>query len=507
MNDQPAPPFSPRDLIEVLWKHARLWIVPTVVFPVAAVLFVCVRPNTWEASQALVVRHEAIGTQRIDGRFDNLAQMKTVQETILEVIKSKSVLRAALAATGRPARVQESADWPLARDIVALRENVTVAPPKGAEFGATEVFYVKVRDHDRRRALRLVQHVCEQLDARFQLLRDQKARSMIEELQRAETLAQGQLDQATSELAGFEKNVGADLAELRILQSSPSGSSSIRQKLVAMDNERRRYETEKQRNEALLAILSAALRDPSQLVATPNSLLASQPALRRLKDGLVDAQLRTAQLAGSMTTQHPLVQASAHAEQETREDLHAELALAIQGVRTEWQLNSRRVADLQQQLANDQARLVRVAGMRAEYENLVANTENRSTLLERAHRELADAKASQAAARTTSLIGRIDGPEGGLYPIGPGKATVVGSAFGGGLLLGWGLVFLVASPTTRPASPARHRSIVSPAGARKASGFETPRGRSFGRALETLADSLSGAQRSTDRRNAWWAQQ
>ncbi|MFV2067424.1 MAG: Wzz/FepE/Etk N-terminal domain-containing protein [Pirellulales bacterium] len=495
MNDRPALPFGPVDLLEALRKHARLWIVPTVVFSVAALLFVCVRPNTWEASQALIVRHEAIGTERADGRFDDLSQMKAVQETILEVIKSKSVLQAALEATGRPASSRGLADWPSARDIVDLREDVVLAPPKGAEFGSTEVFYVKVRNHDRRRALSLVQHVCEQLNTRLQQLRDEKARSLMNELQRAETLAQGELDQATRQLTCFEREVGADLAELRILQSSPSGSSSIRQNLVPMENELRRYETEKQRNEQLLAILSAARRDPNQLVATPNSLLASQPALRRLKDGLVDAQLRTAQLAGAMTGEHPLVRASVHAEQETRDDLHAELTLAIQGVQTEWKLNSRRAADLEQQLAGNHARLAHVAGMRAEYANLVASAENRAVLLEGARRDLAEANANQAAAHTTSLIGRIDGPEGGLSPIGPGKATLVASAVAGGLLVGWGLVFLVASPTEQPVAPAPRTPAprtpaVSPAGARRRTRFETPRGRSFGRALRTLACTM-----------------
>ena len=47
-----------------------------------------------------------------------------------------------------------------------------------------------------------------------------------------------------------------------------------------------------------MALLKQAEADPTALVAAPCRLLDSQPALRRLKDGLVDSQLRTANLQG-----------------------------------------------------------------------------------------------------------------------------------------------------------------------------------------------------------------
>ena len=64
----------------------------------------------------------------------------------------------------------------------------------------------------------------------------------------------------------------------------------------------------------LLTLLKDAEADPTRLMAAPNSLLDSQPALRRLKDGLVDAQLRTATLQGRMSAEHPEVVAAREAE-------------------------------------------------------------------------------------------------------------------------------------------------------------------------------------------------
>ena len=56
-----------------------------------------------------------------------------------------------------------------------------------------------------------------------------------------------------------------------------------------------------------------------------NRLLDSQPALRRLKDGLVDAQLRTAALQGRMSAEHPEVISAKEAETQVAARVHAEL--------------------------------------------------------------------------------------------------------------------------------------------------------------------------------------
>ena len=59
-------------------------------------------------------------------------------------------------------------------------------------------------------------------------------------------------------------------------------------------------------------------------------------------------------------------------------------------------------------------------------------------------KDLADVRTSQAAALSSSLIARIDEPQPDNSPVGPGFPTIVAAGFGGGLILGFGLVFLTA---------------------------------------------------------------
>ena len=85
---------------------------------------------------------------------------------------------------------------------------------------------------------------------------------------------------------------------------------------------------------------------------------------------------------------------------------------------------------------------------RAEYANLVASVQNHTRLVETARKNLADARARQASAHSASMISRIDGVEAGVWPSGPTRKTITAAGGVGGLLLGFGCVFLFANPVS-----------------------------------------------------------
>ncbi len=439
--------LSPQELLQLLLKRRRLWLVPMVIGGALGLTAAVLMPRKWEASQSLHVRQEATTGQQRPGSFSSLTEMKTLQETILEVAKSKSVLEATLRNAGPPPNKPQPENWPSLEAIESLRGAVRMTPPGGAEFGTTEVVYLKVRSQDRGRALAVTSELCEQLASRFQQVRGQRAQSMINELEKTVALAEDDLQTATSQLAELEAGVGVDLGELRILHASPSGTSSLRQRLVAMEAARREQESLQLKNKQLLALLEEARKDPQALIATPNSLLVTQPALQRLKEGLVDAQLKTARLKGLRSPEHPLVIAAVETQREVHRQLRNELDTAIKGLELDVRLAQDAAALLEEKSGGVSSRLNRLAELRANYTNLVALAENRTQLLEAARKNLADARASQAGARSASLIGRIDDPDTGVRPVGPGRTAVASAGLTGGLLCGLGLVFLFALPT------------------------------------------------------------
>lgn len=445
MSSAPVSGVTPTEIVRILSTHRKRWIVPMIACSVLSVVYALVMTRYWEASQAMVVRQEATSASTEQpGKFSSLYDMRTLQETILELAKSRHVVVATLQSVNNANGV--SASEPTNKDVQQFRKRLKMLPPDGAEFGKTEVFYFSVKDPSRERALQLVGALCDQLDARLGQLRDERAQSLVAELEKRVELAKSAHAVETQRLNAYESKLGADLGELRMLQSAFSGQSDLRQQLVQLESESRQHEARTVEAEQLLEFLQDAKQNPERLVALPNSLLASQPTLNRLKNGLVDAQLRTARLGGTRLPEHPRMQAAVASEERIRRDLHRELQTAVAAAQVDVELYRQRQAKAEKQLQNVQNRLGNLAEQRAEYSNRIAAVESSRAVLDRTRQSLSQVSATRAAAHTASLVSRIDTPETGLYPTGPGRSMVVATGTVCGLILGLGWVFLTVGP-------------------------------------------------------------
>jgi polysaccharide biosynthesis transport protein len=484
---QPTVP-SPKQVSRLLRSNLKLWLVPAIVVAVVVGVYAVAHEATWEASQALMVRNEASNAEKSPGKFSYPDEMKTVQETILEVAKSRSVLEAALRETGAPTNCKNPEAWPTPRDIVEVRKNIKLAPPKGAEFGKTEVFYLNVRAEDRERSVALNQAIFKEIQTNFQKLRDAKAQSMVEELTKTVSLAKGDLDRATAAIQSTENRVGSDLAELRSMQDMATSDSALRRSGEDIRSQLREIALTEKTSRQLLLVLATTQKDPGRLVMTPNRLLESHPSLRRLKDGLVDAQLRTSTLLGTMSVNHPKVLAAKEAEEEIGRNLHNELAIAQRGVEIELRVLAERREVLEAQLTKTNDRMAKLAAVRASYANESAEVKNRAMLLERAEQNLAEARATQASAKAADLISCIDTPDAGIRPVGPSRAVIALCGVLGGLLVGFGILFLTVPITAVPVSSNGHLDRSVPADNSSAKSSVRSNGHlSINRALHKLA--------------------
>jgi succinoglycan biosynthesis transport protein ExoP len=488
MNPAPQPPVSPSQLVSVLWRYPARWLAPMLVLGVLATAYALLRPATWEASQALIVRNEASTGGDRPGKFYHSDEMRTVQETILELAKCRDVLAAALREVGPPADHKSRGVWPTARDVAKLYKSVKLSPPKGAEFGTTEVFYLKVEAHDRGRAIELATVIAEGLKSRHQKLLDDRAASMIRELERTVALAETDLEASTEQLAKLERSVGSELAELRILDGSPSGNSDLRQKVVAVDFECREAREDRRAKAELLSLLESCQNDPERLLALPDRLLDSHATLRKLIEGLTAARLKTCTLLGKMSEEHPLVRAAWVEEREIVGKIETECESAVEIAETELRLSEALVTSLEAQLTDLQTRFEGLSGQRAQYANSVAKTHSHTVLVETARGSLADARASQAAARASSLIDAIGTADTGIYPVGPSRSMIVLAGLAGGLLAGLGVMFLTVDLTPEAAAELDEPALVTPSlkTPRKKNGSGEPEPVSF-----PVSDSLS----------------
>ena len=432
-----------REIFKTLRSRWMLWAVPTVCVAIAAAAYAQFRAPVWEASQAMLVREETGSSSSRPGRFENADSRKTAQETLLEIARNPRVVTEALLRVGPPADVAAEG-WPRQSHVLGTIDGIKVAAPKGSELGRSEVIYLSVKQPTRQRAIVLTAALCDQLDMRLRQLRNTQAESLIRELEKTVELARADLDAATNRIQALESRVGSDLGELRSLTEAGSGEGNLRQALNKINEELRQATALHYTQQKQLESLQAALKDPGQLEGMPSQLLELQPSLRRLKEGLAEAQLASARLLGKMSPEHPAAQAALAAEQKIRESLRGEIQNTIRGLEQNVKVGEGLVATLDAQLADCKRRYDRLADLRAPYSNLVAEMKQRSQTLEAAEKALADARASRNAAESTSLLTRMDSPQAGDKPLGPGRTTIAAMGLFGGLAIGMGLVFLLA---------------------------------------------------------------
>ncbi len=207
-------------ITQALRVHWRRWLIPAALTTVLCTCYATViYQPPWEVTQALTVRDEAASGTVRPGSFDTPETLKNYQETILELITSPTVVSAALQQVGPPSGSHGGDQWPTPIDIDKARGNIRIVPPNGTELGTTELFYLKVEDTDRQPALKFTVGGCQQLERRFQQLRNRKTQSVIDELSQTVELAKAKLDTSVDKLSQIEQSVGVDLVELRTQRS------------------------------------------------------------------------------------------------------------------------------------------------------------------------------------------------------------------------------------------------------------------------------------------------
>lgn len=432
-------------MLKAVWAWGPLWFSAGLALGLLAAFYVVfLQERIWLTSQAIVVRDEAGDSALRLGRFATQADLRLAQETVGELARNHQVVREALEQVGPDAKFR-AADgvWPSSKVIEqTARSAISVHPPKGVEFGASEVIYVNVLQPSQERSLALNQALCQALEQRLAQVRTARAESVVRELTQSVEQARQAHRDASERVHVIEQQLGDDLADLRGLTEVISANGS-RLGTEQLQLEMRQAEAERERLSQELAQLEQAAADPERFVNAPGGLLSNHPGLRKLREGLVEAQLEAVRLQGRYTEQHPKLQAAQLAVDLIVNQLNGELQAVVESARQSLLASGQQIERLErdQRLLVDRNR--RLADVRIDYDNAMKDMRARSDLLKDQERKLADARASQLAAQAASLIGRIDGPVLADRPQGPGRTVIVAGSTIAGWLAGIGLVILL----------------------------------------------------------------
>lgn len=434
------------------WKHIRnvlvlfapLWAGAAVIFGLIGAVYSLASADVYSASQPLVVRDEATSAADRLGRFASQTELKAAQETILEIAQNREVVSAALRQIGPP-NGKKSETWPPISVVDStIDDSVNILAPQGSEFGNTEVVYLAVKSGEQDRAIAFCSAMFDNLTKHLRDVRRVRADSVIIELTHARDMAKQSLSEVSARMQEMEVKFGADLAELRNLNDTISGDGTNRRALEETKQQLQAAELALEKLESLHALLVAGAKDPQRLVISGGDLLNSQPSLQRLKDGLIDAQLRASQLSGVYTMNNPKRRAAIANEREIREHIVQETTSVIGSMEPMLELQRAQVAKLTKRRDGFSSKLAALAEARTTYAEIDSELKHRNQQVADAEQRLSDARATRSAALSTNLVAALGPPQVSDRPVGPGKTTLTLGSMVAGLVFGLGAVFLVA---------------------------------------------------------------
>ena len=432
-----------------LYRYKIVWIAPAILGAVLALYYATMlSPQIWSARQSMIVRDDLLGQSYKPGRFDSIESMKSAQETILEIARQPQVIRNAMAQLGPPETLKNQAaiaEWPNEETIEDMQDAVLIHAPNGAEFGKTEVIVLNVKQSTPERSLKFIELLLVEIIAKVDQVRSMRLQSMEVELTRVRDAAMAELNKSKDKLIQMDKSLGSDIATMNALSDPQNSDNSIKRDISQIRIEIREATLQLEKRTALLLQLEEAKTKPDRILGLSAEMIGILPALDDLKKEMIEKQAQFAVTTGLYLPGHPKYVQSQKSIEAMRQQIHLELDLCVTAMQNEVKDAKTRWSRLDKEMNSLDQQLTKLSENRTEILTLVAELKERTEIANKAQSNLAEIK-SLAEAGVSNLIARVDEPQVSTRPDGPGKKLKILVGGFAGLMLGLGVVLLIAPP-------------------------------------------------------------
>jgi len=441
MNQQPQQRIS--HLISTLQRYFPLLIVPAIVGLVLAMFYAFfLMPETWTARQSFLIRDDLSGTAFKPGRFDSEESRKSAQETILEVARRPLVVRNVLEKLGAESSLSGS-NWITDEVIEDTQKEIDISAPNGAEFGKTDAIVLTAQASSRERTRKFIELLSEEIMTQTNRIRSLRFESMESELYQAYQAAGQARDDAIDRLDKLDQRLGSDFGFLSLQGGQPSGVEGIKSEIL-------RKQDELEKAESVFAALLKAFENPSDVAQLPSEVLVAQPTLEKTMAKLIDLREQLHIAKGLYSNKHARVRALGTSIEFSQKQLYDSLTGEMAGVQQDIALKKRQLSRLKNRIQELKERLIRLSKSRSEHLALTTQVQQLGETANRAKTAWTETKSRAKTARTVGLITPTDVAQVNSRPDGIGKKAVALAGLLGGLLVGMGLVLLIAPPMTPP---------------------------------------------------------
>ncbi len=449
MENTTTQPASLREQAATLFIYKWTILLATLLVGGGAVAVSLLQPEVYEASAQMLAQDQSPGLRGTSlYASDAAARLKLILTNLREVIMSRPVLIATLQEAGvlDPSIVADNAGAAQAgaidSEVARLRAAIRTDAPKGSDFGATPIFFLRVRDRDPAAAHRLLLALIESFQKRHQQLSAEQANHLLRETSLQLNKSREQLRSTEEQYQSFVESLGGGLPEMTSLSGSPGADSELRRALVSI-------------NEALVpaeAALKAQIsfRDQMQqahtqtgdLMVVPGVFIRDYPGLdlaaRELATvrGLMDA------VAARNTPQHPEYQATSERLRRVEQTYRDEISRSVQAIEREIATKTESLEFLHEKQQVYARELSGLANKHVEFEGLKEELRQRRLIVEGSERRRSDAAHAVLTASQEVLFSAVDSPRAGSKPVSPQRTMNAALGTLIGLLIGIGLALV-----------------------------------------------------------------
>ncbi len=476
-----------------LRKYLWVWLAPMILgLVLSGVYNKLLATKTYTARQSLILRDDLLGDAYKPSRFESEESLKSAQETVLEIARKPQVVKAVLQQLGPASSFSFSSNYPSAEAIEDVQGNIMLSAPNGAEFGKTEAIVLSVKTATAERSRKFVNLLLDEIDSKLNEVRLLRLNSMRSELEQAGVNALKSLNDSSQRLQELEKSFGVEITTIRGL-NDPQASGGFDSKLNQIRLEQRQAEAQLSSAIQQRELLQQAQLNGGVEFVTSNELLQLQPALQGIMTNLSTAMAQLAIDEGRYTSLHPQLQRSQRAVKKQKQQLFDSIGTTVKGLDSQIE----NLRSLKQRLSNSivqlESRLESLAEQRVPYATLEEEVKKKTEVYNEVQGQLAQVQSYAGSTDNIAMLTRVDDPQVSSRPdqIGAFSAGLVGAAIG--LMLGLGLVALIAPPFVDPRTSFSQRepnfSDTAAAGSRDPGPVPAPQSNAAVAPQETHAES------------------
>lgn len=436
--------------INSLIQYRKLWLASAILGMVVATVYAFFLMNqSWTARQSMIIRDNLLG--QTFGQFLTEESMKSAQETVLETSRRPEVIQATLEKLG-PDKTSflglggGGKNWPSQQDIEDYRGAVSFQAANGGEFGKSEVIVLAAKSSNADRSIKFLTILLDEVDGKLADIRAARFQSMESEIKSTLDVARLAMGDLTQKLEDMEASFGADLQMVRSINGSQGVPTAFENKINQIRKEKRDAQRELAALESIRASLEDASRNPNADIPINSELLALQPTLGGLVTGLAKAKEALAAAEGEFEPRHRTVRQGRQTVESMNSRIRETIALALEGLQNQISMTRDQVHKSDERLTQNALRLGSLSTQRVAYMKLEQEVKKRTEDYTVAMARLSEVQSRSEADSSVQLLTRIGTPWVGTRADGIGKRSVALLGGFGGLLIGLGLVLVVAPP-------------------------------------------------------------